>query len=87
MINIAVVILNWNGIIFLKKFLPTLVKYSSLDNVKIYIADNGSQDDSVSFIKSNYSDINIIQFDKNYGFAEGYNKALYQIDAKYFVIL
>jgi GT2 family glycosyltransferase len=87
MINIAVVILNWNGINFLKKFLPTLIKYSSLEGVKIFIADNGSQDDSVSFTKKNYPEINIIQFDKNYGFAEGYNKALYQIEAKYFVIL
>ena len=87
MINIAIVILNWNGINFLTKFLPSLVKHSSLDDVEIFIADNGSTDNSVPFIKNNYPQINVIQFDKNYGFAEGYNKALYQIEAKYFIIL
>lgn len=87
MINIAIVILNWNGINFLTKFLPSLIKYSSLEGVKIFIADNGSEDNSIPFIKNNYPQINIIQFDRNYGFAEGYNKALYQIEAKYFVIL
>ena len=85
--KIAVVILNWNGVNYLEKFLPSVVKYSANEDVEIYVADNNSTDNSVSFIKSNYPQINIIQLDKNYGFAGGYNQALHQINAEYFVLL
>jgi GT2 family glycosyltransferase len=86
-IKTAIVILNWNTRHHLETFLPYLVKYSSLDTVNIYVADNASTDDSVEFLKSNYPHVSLIQFDKNYGFAEGYNKALVQIKAKYYIIL
>ena len=86
-IKIAVVILNWNGKDYLQKFLPSVVKYSTNKDVEIYVADNNSSDDSVEFIKNNYPQIKNIQLDNNYGFAGGYNKALKQINAEYFILL
>ena len=67
--------------------MPSVVKYSSTDNVQVVVADNGSTDDSVNFVKNTYPQIRLITFDKNYGFTGGYNKALSQIEAKYFVLL
>jgi len=86
-IKTAVVILNWNGQKYLEKFLPTVVKYSCASDIEIYVADNGSTDNSVTFLKTNFETVKLILFDKNYGFADGYNKALNQIDAKYFILL
>ena len=83
----AIVILNWNGRQHLETFLPSVNKYSQQEFTHIYIADNGSTDDSVDFIRNKYPKIHLILFDKNYGFAGGYNKALQQIDAEYFVLL
>lgn len=83
----AIVILNWNGKKFLNKFLLSVVKYSNAENIEIIVADNGSTDNSVSFLKENFSQVRLILFDKNYGFTGGYNKALEQIDAEYFVLL
>lgn len=84
--KVAVVILNWNGKNYLEKFLPSVVKLSGSD-VKVYIADNASTDDSISFLKKNFPEVGIFINDKNYGFAEGYNVALKKINAKYFVLL
>lgn len=83
--RIAVVILNFNGRYFLEKFLPTVLKYSS--GAQIYVADNASTDDSINYVKSSFPDVAIIKNDSNYGFAGGYNKALKQIQADYFVLL
>ena len=85
--KVAIVILNWNGEKYLEQFLPTLVKNSITDSIKIYIADNGSTDNSVPFLKENFPGIELILFDKNYGFTGGYNRALEQINAQYFVIV
>lgn len=87
MIKTAVVILNWNGKKFLEKFLPSVIKYSQSPDIEIYIADNGSSDDSVAFLKQNFPDVKLILLEKNFGFSEGYNKALFHIDAKYFCLL
>ncbi len=87
MIQIAVVILNWNGRHYLEKFLPGVVKYSSGPGIQVVVADNGSTDDSVALILQQYPEIKIIEFDKNHGYAEGYNKALKLITARYFVLL
>ncbi len=84
--KIAVVILNWNGKKFLKKFLPSVIKYIS-DDAEIIIADNASADDSISFLQNNYPQIRIIQHSKNLGFAKGYNEALSKINADYYVLL
>ncbi len=84
--KVAVVILNWNGKTLLKKFLPSVVKYS-MDEAEIYIADNNSTDDSISFIKQNYPEIKIVQNKKNGGYAKGYNDALQHIDADVYALV
>lgn len=86
-IKIAVVILNWNGKNYLEKFLPILIRHSKSEFVEIYVADNGSTDNSVNLLQSSFPEIKIILIDRNYGFAGGYNKALDQIDAEYYIIL
>lgn len=83
----AVVILNWNGKKLLEEFLPSVVRYTTLPDVEIVVADNGSTDDSVSFLRSAYPQIRIIIMSENYGFAEGYNKALKEVNAEYFILL
>jgi GT2 family glycosyltransferase len=88
MLKVAVVILNWNTCALLEKFLPVVIRNSGMEGARIYVADNGSTDNSVDFLLKNYSEsIGLIRLDKNYGFAEGYNKALIQIEAEYFVLL
>jgi len=82
----AIVILNWNGRKFLEQFLPS-VFLSTYSNFEVIIADNFSSDDSISFVGKNYPAARIIRLTQNWGFAKGYNEALKQIDADYFVIL
>lgn len=82
----AVVILNWNGKKFLEKFLPSVIEHSS-NVADIVIADNASTDDSITFLKNTYPQLSIIQNAQNGGFAKGYNDALKQIDAEYYVLL
>lgn len=84
-IKVAVVILNWNGRKFLEKFLPSVTKHSI--GAEVIIADNNSSDDSVAFLKSNYPELRIIINPQNGGYAKGYNDALKQIDAEYYVLL
>jgi len=84
--KVAVVILNWNGKRFLEKFLPFLVKYNSA-YAEIIIADNASSDDSVEYLTTNYPQLRIIKNSENGGFAKGYNDALSQVDAEYYVLL
>ena len=84
--KVAVVILNWNGIYYLKRFLPSVYN-SSYPNLVFVVGDNASSDKSVEFIKQNYPKIEVIQNDKNYGFAEGYNRVLEQVDADYYILL
>ncbi|MDR3132559.1 MAG: glycosyltransferase family 2 protein, partial [Prevotellaceae bacterium] len=83
----AVVILNWNGRHFLQQFLPPLVAHTSLPGVTLVVADNGSDDGSQAFLQQAYPQIRQIVFDKNYGFAGGYNRALQQVEADYYVLL
>ena len=83
----AIVILNWNGEIFLQQFLPVLIQNTTQDGVEIIVADNASTDSSLSILKDKFPTIRTIILDKNYGFAGGYNKALAQIDADYLVLL
>ena len=83
--KVAVVILNWNGKEILKTFLPSVIKYSK--EAELIIVDNGSTDNSIDFLKQEYPQIRIIDNKKNYGFAEGYNKALKEIEADYYVLL
>ncbi len=83
----SIVILNWNGTKLLEQFLPSVISHSVDEETEVIVADNGSTDDSVQFLKLNYPELPLIILDKNYGFAEGYNKALEQIDSEYAVLL
>jgi len=83
----AIVILNWNGQKLLERFLPPLFMHTPTDLAEIIIADNGSTDESLSFLANRYPQIRCIAFDKNYGFAEGYNRALSQLEHEYVVLL
>ena len=85
--KISVVILNWNGVGMLQKFLPKVVEYSAMEGVEICVADNASTDESVSCLQANFPNVRLIVLDKNYGFAEGYNRALEQVEAEYVVLL
>lgn len=84
--SVAVVILNWNGKLLLEQFLPSVVK-TDYENLQLIVADNASTDNSVAFIKENYPQIRLIINTQNYGFAQGYNEALKQVEADYFVLL
>lgn len=87
MMKVSIVILNYNGKKLLEQFLPSVLAFSSQPNVEIIVADNGSNDDSIPFIETNYPTIRLIKLDKNYGFAGGYNCALRQVEADYFLLL
>lgn len=84
--RVAVVILNYNGRKFLEQFLPSVIN-SSYPNLEIIVADNASTDDSVTFLSSAYPTIRRIHNERNEGFAGGYNLALRQVNAEYFVLL
>lgn len=84
--KVAVVILNWNGKDLLEKFLPSLVRLSK-NEATIYVADNASTDDSVSFLTTNFSEVKIIKNIQNFGYAKGYNEALKHLSEDIFVLL
>ncbi|WP_340073641.1 glycosyltransferase family 2 protein [Leptobacterium sp. I13] len=83
--NIAIVILNWNGKALLETFLPSVVNYS--EKATVYLADNASEDDSVTFVKTNYPNVVIIKNSENGGYAKGYNDALRHIEADIYCLL
>lgn len=83
--KIAVVILNWNGVQLLEQFLPSIVKNSP--QATVYLADNASTDDSISFVVTNFPTVKIIKNKDNYGFAGGYNEALRNIDASVYALV
>ena len=85
--KVSVVILNWNGVGMLQKFLPGVIKYSQGEGVEVCVADNGSTDESVVWLQTYCPDVRLIVLDKNYGFADGYNMALQQVEAEYVVLL
>ncbi len=82
----AIVILNWNGQKMLEQYLPSVLEYSC-DEATVVVADNASTDDSLAFLNARYPQIQTIVLDQNYGFAEGYNRALKQVEAEYYVLL
>jgi len=85
--QIAIVILNWNGAKLFDTYLPSVIRNSAHPNVELIVADNRSTDDSINQLKKNFPSVKIIELKKNYGFAEGYNQALKQIEADIFVLL
>lgn len=84
--KLAIVILNWNGRAMLAEYLPTVIEYSRNEAV-VYVADNASTDDSMQLIHDKFKGCKTILLDQNYGFAEGYNRALKQIEADYYLLL
>lgn len=82
--KVAVVILNWNGETLLRRFLPGVLKYT---RGAVYVADNASTDASLEVLAREFPDVRTILLDRNYGFAEGYNRALSAVEAEYFVLL
>jgi GT2 family glycosyltransferase len=85
MARISIVILNFNGRAFLEKFLPSIIRFSP--QYEIVVADNHSTDNSLEYLHKTHPQIRIIEFSENYGYCGGYNRALAQLDADYFVIL
>lgn len=84
--KVAVVILNWNGAAMMRRFLPSVVEGTGTDGAVI-VADNGSTDDSESCVKKEFPEVAWLPLGENYGFAEGYNLALAQVEAPYFLLL
>lgn len=82
---IAIVILNHNGLKLLKTFLSNVILYSP--EADVIIIDNGSTDNTVSWLKNNYSDLRLIELKKNYGYAEGYNRGLKGLNYEYYALL
>lgn len=82
--KVAVVILNWNGEEMLRRFLPGVLAHTQAE---IYVADNASTDKSLELLSVDFPAVKTILLERNYGFAEGYNRALAQIEAEYFVLL
>lgn len=86
MIKLAIVILNWNGAKMLRTYLPSVLRYSR-DEATVFVADNASTDDSLQLLREQFPEVKLILLEKNWGFADGYNKALEQVDAEYYLLL
>ena len=86
--KVAVVILNWNGEAMLRQFLPSVLAHSQTTfKTSVYLADNGSTDNSISVTQLEFPAVKLVDLGENYGFAEGYNRAIDQIEAEYIVLL
>ena len=83
---VAVIILNWNGKKYLEKFIPVLLG-STYTGLKVYVADNGSTDDSVDFLTKTYPEFIILAESTNEGFAGGYHRAIVKIPYKLILFL
>ena len=84
--KVAIVILNWNGSKMLGDYLPSVLRYSK-EEAAVYVVDNASTDDSLAMLREHFPEVRLIELEKNWGFAEGYNKALQQIEAEYYLLL
>lgn len=85
--DVAIVILNWNGLGMLKRYLPSLLANTPQEESFIVVADNGSEDGSLKWLTEEYPSIRAIALDRNYGFTGGYNRALKEIEADYYILL
>jgi len=86
--TVDIVILNWNGRGFLEKYLPSVLRsIEGMNGVRVVVADNRSTDDSLRLLSEKFPEVQTIVFNKNHGFAKGYNKALTKLDADLFVLL
>ena len=83
--KVAIVILNWNGEQMLRRFLPSVIENTT--GAQVYVADNASTDGSLALLKAQFPMVRTIVLDRNWGFAEGYNKALAEVEAEYYVLM
>ena len=84
---LSVIILNWNGEHLLRKFLPSVVLAAQDDRVEVIVADNGSTDSSLEVLDRYFPAVRVIRLDRNYGFAEGYNRAIAEVQTEYVTLL
>ncbi len=85
--KLGVIILNWNGINLLKQFIPIASRYTISETSDLIVADNGSTDNSVEWLRIHHPEVKLIELPENYGFAEGYNRAIEACDYEYVVLL
>jgi len=85
--KVGVIILNWNGGELLRRFLPSVVAHTPASMADIIVADNGSTDGSAAMLRERFPSVRLITFDCNYGFAEGYNRAIAAVESEYIVLL
>ena len=85
--KVGIVILNWNGSDMLRRFLPSVIRHATVPDAEVWVADNASTDDSVPMLAREFPTVRVLALDANYGFAEGYNKALAAVDASYYLLL
>lgn len=85
--DLGVIILNWNGLKLLQQFLPDVVRHTVSQKCEVIIADNGSTDGSVEWVKATFPEVRILSFEENMGFAAGYNKAIQLTDCNYVTLL
>jgi len=83
--DVAIVILNWNGKAYLEQFLGAVVQFA--DGARVVVADNASTDDSLNFVRNHFPNVEIVENEKNGGFAKGYNDALKRIKSKFYLLL
>ena len=76
--KIAIVILNWNGVDMLRRFLPSVVKNSP--EADVVVVDNGSHDDSLRYLRDEMPQVRYIALERNYGFPGGYNRGLWELE-------
>ena len=85
--KLGVIILNWNGLELLKKFIPAASRFTVCDKADLIVADNGSTDGSLDWLRASHPEVKLIELDRNYGFAEGYNRAIDAVEYPYVTLL
>lgn len=86
--KLSIVILNWNGSRLMQEYLPAVLTHSrGVEGVEVVVADNASTDDSLSVLRRDFPEVRLILLDRNYGFAEGYNRALQNVESEYSLLL
>ena len=85
--KVAVIILNWNGEKLLREYLPSVIETTDTSIADVIVADTGSTDSSVELLRKEFPQVKVLEFSENYGFAEGYNRAIKETNYPYTVLL